>query len=281
MSYALTIMRSSRLYVLVLCACSADRFVAATSNDGGADAPDASPSDANFCAKVMPAPQFCMDFDNGSKTLALINGTVASIAPLPNETGGGVAQLVMGSTSPWSLVTTTPATILATSRTAVAYAPISLVNNPLGDYRMIAGVYVPAYKTTSGPSQETRLMGFGLAKTGMSGTAQRQVAIWVSARANGKLALALAQVDGVNPTDYQSQEFANPPAGAFLTLDVHLQSSKLCELRVTDKNGETVAATLNANAIFGEADTSNAFFGQVVYPPMSAIVAGFDDVLIP
>ena len=79
MSYALTIMRSSRLYVLVLCACSADRFVAATSNDGGADAPDASPSDANFCAKVMPAPQFCMDFDNGSKTLALINGTVASI----------------------------------------------------------------------------------------------------------------------------------------------------------------------------------------------------------
>lgn len=88
-------------------------------------------------------------------------------------------------------------------------------------------------------------------------------------------------MDGVNPTDYQSQEFANPPAGAFLTLDVHLQSSKLCELRVTDKNGETVAATLNANAIFGEADTSNAFFGQVVYPPMSAIVAGFDDVLIP
>lgn len=217
-----------------------------------------------------------MDFDDGSKTTAYVNGASTQITPVEN--GGGTVKLVPGATSPGSVLTTTPASMNATTMPRAYYGPISLKTNPSGDYRMFAAVYVPAGGPTLGNPQETRLMAFSFVKSGT----QKQIAVWVAALTNNKLALEYSQVDGSNTPDFQSVEFANPTAGALFALDVHLKAGKPCELRVVQNSTETVVASItNVTPLFGEGDVQSASFGQVVYPTMPSVAALFDDVVIP
>ena len=279
--------RGLGVLVLGLCSCSADSFVAA-GDGGGADGQvdgamvdggDAGLTDSHLCSRLSHAPQFCMDFDDGSKTAAFANGMPTMV--IPNEVQGGVVKLVPGTTSPLSVLTTTPAALVSTSSPAAAYGPINVHPNALGDFRMLAALYVPTFAMPpTGATQETRLLGVTFTKGGSP--SQKQIAAWLSVRPNGKLALSCAQVDGTNPTDYHTVEFANPPSGFLVELDVHLKVGKLAVARnLANGSDVELASFANVTPLFDTPETSTAFFGQVVYPQMPAITAGFDDVVIP
>ena len=130
---------------VLVCACGGDAFVGAPTNDGGNSAdvtlPDggsldgpAPPADggadSHLCSKLSPAPQFCMDFDDGTLTTAYVKGVSTQI-PMPSMNNGGVAKLTPAMTSPDALLTTTPATTLAGAGPQAGYQNI-LWTAPLG-----------------------------------------------------------------------------------------------------------------------------------------------------